>query len=309
MVASKNRRETMREVTAGDIISATFNFVREHPTAVAVWSGVYLAINIAMQIAMRPLLLAQMSGGATATIVNDVLFALLAFFLVFVAIIVLQAAVFRAALYPDRRETGYLRFGMDELRLVGLMIGLGLAIYLALIVAVMIIFGAAAGVFALGGVMRVAGVLLIIGGVFALIAVPIFLVVRLASAGPLTILRGRITVGEAWRLTRGRFWTLFAPYAVVALVWMVATGVIMQLTIGSDVQQAMVAQMLSPKDPALKQQLLQVELEQYGNFGPARWLPLAIGALIGGVLIALQCGSIAIATRLLLEEREPASVF
>jgi hypothetical protein len=306
----------MERIRASDVISATFQFVRDHLRAVAVWSAINLVITIVMQLVMARFLTMQLTaarGGMTGLgaeqIIQGVLGFVLLYLVVIAVMIVLQAAVFRAALYPQLRETSYLRLGWDELRLFGLLVILGLGIMLAFILAIAVGAVVVAGLFALGSAFKIVAILIGVAGYIGLMVAPVNVIVRLASAGPLTILRGRITIGEAWRLTRGRFWTLFGSYFVVALVWTAAFGVLIPLSFGSAMQQGMMQQMLHPNDPLLKQQFLAMQIQQYGNLGPARWLPLAIGAIVGAVMVALQCGSIGIATRLLLDEAKPESVF
>jgi hypothetical protein len=306
----------MDRVHAGDIIAGSFQFVRDHLKAVLVWSAIYLVIMLAMQLAMRPMMMAQLTAGPGSVtpfasgLFRQMLLGLLGAYLFMIAVLtVLQAAIFRAALFPDRREISYLRLSGDELRLFGLLLILAIGFFIAFLIAAFAVEAVVFVMVGLGGVMRVLGVLLGIAGGLAMIVAPIFFVVRLASAGPLTILRKKITIGEAWRLTRGHFWTLFGSYAVVAVVWIIVAIVIVQLSLGSGMQQAMMQQMTHPGDPLYQQQVVAMQFQQFTNFGPVRLLSLAISAILWGLLIALQCGSIAVATRLLLNEHEPAAVF
>ena len=159
---------------------------------------------------------------------------------------------------------------MDELRLFGLLLGLAILFMIAFIIGMIIVSIVAGGLIALGSVFKAFGILVIILGVIGMFAAPVFFIVRLALAGPLTILRGRITIGEAWRLTRGHFWTLFGAYAVIAVISMVVLGVLVPLTLGAEMQQSMMQQMLHPNDPLIKQQYLAAQIQQFSSFGPAR---------------------------------------
>ena len=49
---------------------------------------------------------------------------------------------------------------------------------------------------------------------------------------PLTLLRGRITISESWRLTRGRFWILFRAYLLLYLLLMILTLGVAAVTLG-----------------------------------------------------------------------------
>lgn len=305
----------MDRIHAGDIISQSFAFVRDHAKSVVVWSAVYLGLTVAMQLAMVSLMGPQFGADQLRTGAIGLGQFFLVFSLIMIAMIVvvtaIQAAIFRAALHPEKRELSYFRFGGDELRLFGLLLILGILFFIGFVIAEIAFVAVLAGIFAIGGAMRALGVLLAVLGGFGLFAIAIFFVVRLASAGPLTILRKRITIGEAWRLTRGHFWTLFGSYAIVAAVSLVVLSVIttLQFAVGSGPQQAMLQQMMHPRDPLYQQQVAAMQMQQYASFGPGRIFGLAVGSLLAGTLLALQCGTIAVATRLLINDEEPASVF
>jgi hypothetical protein len=305
----------MDRVHAGDIIAGSFGFVRDHLKSVVAWSAIFLIVTIAIPLAILFFAGPQFGFEQVRTgAISPVQF-ILAFIAVFVVLTVLitaiQAAIFRAALYPERREITYLRLGGDELRLFGLMLILGLLFFVGFLIAEIVFFAVVAAFFAMGGMMTVLGIVLAIVGGFALFAGAIFFVVRLASAAPLTILRKRITIGEAWRLTRGHFWTLFGSYAVIAVISFVVMMVILslQLAFGSGAERAMLQQMMQPRHSLYQQQLMALQMQQAASFGPGRFIWAVINAIIYGCLIALQGGTVAVATRLLAKVEEPASVF
>ena len=60
----------------------------------------------------------------------------------------------------------------------------------------------------------------------------IYAEVRLSLAFPLTFMRRSFVIGEAWRLTRGRFWTLFGAYFIIGLVYMVLAGILFCFAFG-----------------------------------------------------------------------------
>ena len=45
--------------------------------------------------------------------------------------------------------------------------------------------------------------------------------VKLSLSFPLTLLRRRFVIGEAWTLTKGRFWTLFGAYFMIFVIMFV----------------------------------------------------------------------------------------
>ena len=295
----------MERVSAGEILSATFEFIRDHLKAVMIWSAVYLVAIVVSQLAMRPFYQMQLSGVPS----SQALLSLFGIYLLMIAIvIVLNAAIFRAALHPEHRETSYIRVGMDELRLFGLLLLLGIAFFIAFIVVALAINIGVFGLMAMGRFGVVFSALLAIAGYIATLAAIIFFVVRLASAGPLTILRKRITIGEAWRLTRGHVWPLFGAYAVVAVILIVGGIMVFMLVAGSELQ-AMIDQMRHPGDAAYQRVMFAQQMQTMNSFGIGRIVSLGISAIAYMFMIALQCGSIATATRLLLNEEEPSSVF
>lgn len=127
----------------------------------------------------------------------------------------LSAAVARGVLHPSKDRFGYLRLGMDEVRVLAVTFVLGLLMTLiagaAFVgVGVLIAIGQTASG---GGVAAIAGVV----GVLAAICLMIWLAVRLCLAVPITVAERRFAFFDSFRLTKGRFWPLFGM-AVLALV-------------------------------------------------------------------------------------------
>jgi hypothetical protein len=131
----------------------------------------------------------------------------------------LFAAAQRAVLQPEAGGFAYLRLGMDELRLFGLAFALVILFYIALLVAALVI----AIVVALGALIGGAGAAIALAaiGILALLGASIWVQVRLSLAFPLTVMRKKIVVGEAWQATRGRFWTLFLAFFAIFLILLV----------------------------------------------------------------------------------------
>lgn len=153
------------------------------------------------------------------------------------------------------------------------------------------------------------GILLGIAAFIAIMVALIYFAVRLASAGPLTLLRKKITVREAWRLTRGHFWSLFGTYAVIVIIWTVVASVLVTIQLNGEVSRAMFEQLRHPGDQIYRQQMIATQLQQLNDFGLRQIITMIIGAVVSTGLITLWCGSIAIAPEQLLHEETPASVF
>ena len=131
----------------------------------------------------------------------------------------LLTGVYRAVLEP-RRAFGHLQLGRDEfvqflaLALVWIVMA---AVYLVAVFAV--IFGAT---FVFVTVSHPAGVFAgVLGGILG-VCLLIFLAVRLSLVGPASFDHGALRVGEAWRLTRGRFWALLGAYVLSVVMGMLA---------------------------------------------------------------------------------------
>ncbi len=129
----------------------------------------------------------------------------------------MAAAVYRILLRPVGDRFSYLRFGGDELRLMGLtLIYLVLAVFLIAIVQL--------GVALLGLLASIAGeaattFVLAVAELFSL-GLLIFVGIRMSLAPVITFDRGKLAVFESWAMTRGQFWRLGGAYllAVCCLV-------------------------------------------------------------------------------------------
>jgi hypothetical protein len=123
---------------------------------------------------------------------------------------VLTCAVYRAILRPREGGFGRLRFGADELRMMGLTIVIWLMMFATIFLATLLI--------GLGGLLGAAGGILsgFISNLISLVAlgVAFFVWVRLSLAGPMTFVTGEIHVFRSWGLTKGHFWRLVAVYGL-----------------------------------------------------------------------------------------------
>lgn len=150
-------------------------------------------------------------------------------------------AMFEAAIQRRLvRDEGFrLRIGADEFRLVVVaLIWVALAIVTQIFSFVFVMVTTASLVYALdnpaGGAIAVLGCMLLVTGVW------IWIGVRLSPASAMTIRDQRFAFFDAWNVTRGRFWTLFWSYVVLAII----IGILSILTyyaIGSGVAAAVMA--------------------------------------------------------------------
>jgi hypothetical protein len=282
----------------GAVIGGGFRLIREKPAAVAVWSFLYLLALIAMVFLMRPLMLAQMQAPVAdpqVALANvGALFGrLLLFFLLFIILyVILFAAAQRAVLQPERQAFFYLRLGMDELRLFALTIILFVGFYIA-VVLVAVVLGILIGL--LAAATRSVGIATGVA-IVEFIAIFLFWVwfsTRLALAFPLTLLRGKIIIGESWRVTRGRFWPLFAAFLVVFLILMLLFSIVSVFTSG-----AYFAQLAhSGMDPAAVQQAAREQMARQYGFSATMVIGWILGGIVGGLAVAIWGGAVATAAR------------
>ncbi|WP_372786821.1 hypothetical protein [Phenylobacterium sp.] len=135
---------------------------------------------------------------------------------------VMAAAVYRLIFRHDDTRFGYLRLGVDELRLMGLTLicfGLAMVLVVALTMASAIVVALAS----IGGPAMEG----FVGGVAWLFSVGIlvFVLVRLSLAPVATFAERRLAIFESWTLTRGQFWRLLGAYTL-ALACIVVIGLL-----------------------------------------------------------------------------------
>lgn len=297
--------------SVGSILGGAFGLVRREPLSILVWGLLYVAAIGLLMLAMRPLfsvyaeLFSQkLAAGGKAPISPEELQPYMArmqsaagiIFLseigVFALVMVLFTATQRAVLRPAERGFFFLRLGGDELRLIGLGLVLAVCLYVIMLVAMLLmmipvlIIGVASG-------SRAAIASLILVEFALLTGAMIYAEVRLSLAFPLTFLKRSFVVGEAWRLTKGRFWTLFGAYFVIGLVYtLLAVGLIgvavapffLELQQGAGTPEAI--------------QLAAVHFMTSFASLDARNIGLILGvALLGGLTLALFGGAMATAVR------------
>jgi hypothetical protein len=234
----------MASFSASDAALTGFRIVRERPRALMIWIAIQLVLHIGlgagMVQAVGPALTRLNAAGmentrdpAQAMAIFQQLgpfyLLLLAFSLIFYPI--LYSTMDRAVLRPDDEGFGYIRLGADELRQLGLLlliIGVVILAYIALIIAVVAVVvpvslmsGAGQGGHAASGNLLVGLVTVIL--VLAMLALWIYVWVRLSLASPLTFATRRVDLFGSWRLTRGLFWPMLGTYVVAAILALIVS--------------------------------------------------------------------------------------
>ncbi|WP_395652406.1 hypothetical protein [Brevundimonas sp.] len=204
--------------SASDAAFEGFRIVRRRPLAVLAWALAYIvffAVGFAVvgQPALAIIRQAEaLQGGAEPTAAE--LVALSQGYGLVIGVIwplmmllgvMLSAAVARAVLQPKASAFGYLRLGMDELRLLGAMIILFLLLLLYYVVAIGICVGL--GVYAHTSGQGWVWLLCVLAGIGAFLGL-VWLAVRLSLMAPIIVAENRFALFSSFALTKGRFWPL-----------------------------------------------------------------------------------------------------
>jgi hypothetical protein len=203
----------MAAIAVAEAITEGFGLIRRRPGAVLVWGAVRALYAVCSFGLIAPLFIAQFqdlsrraNGGVTTPPDLSSMMALnsanmlLSILGAFVAAI-LSCAVFRAVLKPEEGRFAYLRLGAAEVFLFLLTFGVTILFIVAVLVTViplMMVVVIAAVVHAAGVAVTIA-----VAGGLCLLALLIFVLLRLSVAGSMMVEDGRFHLTDAWALTRG----------------------------------------------------------------------------------------------------------
>jgi len=274
--------------SATDAVFEGFRVVRRQPLALVFWSLFYAAIMVAAFAMIGPSLIGFVTAteqleqsGATPTLEDfaplfqmmGLLFAVL-LPVSLIASAMIYAAIARSVLRPGESAFGYLRLGMDEVRVLVVSVVLFLVFTVLLFVSSGLI-GVAVGmtVAAETPALWLLVVLLVLGAI-ALFA---WLSVRLSLAIPITMAERRIAIFDSFGVTKGRFWPLLGM-ALLAWVLSMVVGLLGSL-VAMPLQLATGGGMAALE--GLEDESLQVILQ-------AAWPAIAAWILINAVMSALQ---------------------
>jgi hypothetical protein len=227
----------MAQVNIGAAIGAGFGLMRRHPLSVLAWGALPIALQVGAFVLFAPLFVAIYAPYVAAaqahtiptappTMTPQMLQAdtwLQLFNLVQVLVTaVVNCAVFRAVLHPERSAFAFLRLGLTDL-LVFVLIFMAVIVMAVVMVIVMIPVGVVMGfmmVMAHGSTtaLLVAAPLVVLAVLMGMLAFAL----RFALAPAMVVDDGKFHLFDAWVLTRGHFWTMFAVAISLVLIAIVA---------------------------------------------------------------------------------------
>jgi hypothetical protein len=297
-------------MSVSSIIGGGIRFVRTQPRVIAIWGGLYFAVvgvcmaifmpaaasmmefqrqaaaNAAMGIKTPPVFPAGMFAGIF-------LFELIFFLLM----IVMFAAAVRAVVRPTGDRFAYIRVGMDELRLIGLGVIFVVAAIVAELLAILLLV--LIGVILSFVVGKIAGTIVAVVLGLVLFGAAIYAQIRLSLAGAFTVMQRRIVIKDAWRATKGQFWTLLGVYFLIALTFFIATILIVAVT------NPHLLSAYASLDPQAMNVAVQEQIaRQTAGLSVGLIIQMVIGAVLGTVMMAVVFGAVAAAA---LELQEAAA--
>lgn len=281
-------------MTVGELLGGGFNVLKRRPKELIIWTIIQLALSVALVAAIMPFMASMtaaqqqaMGGGAPPAIPSGMGLFVLAYLLILVWFLMLFTAIVRGAAASGEDTFAWLRFGGDELRLIGL----GLLYIIASIVVWLVlgvIFGVIVGIAAAAS--AVAGTAIgIVGGILLFCAI-VWLSVRISLVGAVFVLERSFAIRKGWQATRGHFWTLFLAYLVMTIAY-----IVLELIIILIMYPGYFSSFGGATDPAqalARQQAMMASLTSPSIGMSAMWI---IGTLLGTAAFAYYVGVIATA--------------
>lgn len=272
--------------SATDAAFEGFRVVRRHPMALIFWALFYAVMLVAALAMVGGSVIGLMNAAETleasgATSPEAFMPALASYMAIFAVVLpvsliasaMIYAAVSRAVLRPTESAFGYLRLGMDEVRVLVVSIVLFI-VFTVLMVVVFGIIGAVIGMTAAADMPALW--LLVVLLVCAAIALFVWLAVRLSLAIPITMAERRIAIFDSFAVTKGRFWPLLGM-ALLAGVMSIVVSLLGSL-VGMPLQLA----------TGGLQGLSELEGESIPVILQAAWPAIAVWVVINAIMYALQ---------------------
>jgi len=291
-------------VTIGSLMQGGFRLIKERPGAMLIWTLVQLAAAIGASFWMMAIIQGNIDAllrGASLQSVqtSSTLQSLLVSLAGLIVSTIIYAAVQRAIIHPTEGGPGWLKLGMDEVRLFLLLL-----FYL-----IVFVVGSAVVTFFLGAFVASTGPdsmwpVAIILLALAFLAGSYF-GTKLSLTFPLTLKKRAFAIGEGWNLTNGRFWVLYGAYLIVFL-GLLAVGIATALVIRPEYFSALLE--YGPNSPEAQQaSLLEYQELMDGDIGARTIIGWTVTAVQGAIGYALFGGAAATAVQELTADEEGLS--
>lgn len=236
LAAEFNRSTQMAEFSAGTAITSGFRLIGERPLAVLAWGFAYLIIAVLPQFLVmwhmlpdimavyRDALQSAQAGGPPPADSPDMVrvqaelvrYQPMQIALTVIGLTIVNSAIYRAVLEPERKAFGYLRLSVQEL-----WVGLATIVFYVLVMLAFMGAMIPVGVAAVASSQAASwgnGLLVFLMACGAA-AVLIWVCLRLSLALPMSFDQRGFRLFESWKLTRGQGWKLFG--VLLALVCIV----------------------------------------------------------------------------------------
>jgi hypothetical protein len=284
--------------SATDAAFEGFRLVRRNPMALVVWSALYLILSLASLYASAESLsgmvaMNEMIEGMEASppaSFQDMIPVFDAYgqamshtlWLMPISLLVgsvIYAAVARGVLTPEDKAFGYVRFGMDEVRVLVVSIVVTLAAILIYCLAIAVVI--AIGAVAIATEQAWMGLIVVVA-IFAAIALMIWLAVRWSLAIPIVVAEKRFAFFDSFALTKGRFWPLLGMAIIAGLlsivIWFLSMIVVMPVSMMSGM--GMMSAMGASTDPSAM-------LEAFDPTNPWMIATAVLNAIIYGLMVGV----------------------
>jgi hypothetical protein len=292
------------DVTIGSLLEGGFRLIKERPGAMLIWTLIQLAAAIGASYWMVAIIQgnidALMSGASEQSVqTSSALQGLLVSLAGLVVSTIIYAAVQRAIIRPAEGGPGWLKLGMDEVRLF----------LLVLLYLIIFLIGMFIVLFVVGGFMAGAGpaaawTIAIVLLAFGFLVVSYF-GTKLSLTFPLTLKERAFAIGEGWNLTNGRFWTLYGAYFIIFLI-LLAIGLATTLALRPEYFSAVFRYGLnSPEAQMVSMQEYQELMS--GSIGARTIIGWVVTAVQGTLGYALLGGAAATAVQQLTADEEGLS--
>jgi len=227
----------MSGFSASEAALEGFRITRENPRAFGAWVAISFAISVLgaiVTVLMPPEVrhgLETLRADETPDMARllDALIAVAPILVLGLAIqCIMAAAVYRLIFRHDDTRFGYLRLGMDEVRLMAVT-AIMVLVFIGAMVGAIFIVGLILGLLSL--VIPNALTALQFPAFVAILGIVFFVMVRFSLAPVATFAERRIVVFESWGLTRGHVWQLLGAYALAVACIFVILALVMTIFI------------------------------------------------------------------------------